>query len=80
MGGFEYLTRTELLLLYVFLRIVLCDVCRGFPSLTNEFFKKKVIGCGLHVVSVGLNEAADLLWLKTLLAILCGKLHDNFLV
>jgi phosphotransferase system IIA component len=56
----ENLIRLKLLLLYVFLGVVEGDICHALAALSDEFFEKKVVGRGLHVVAVSLNESFDL--------------------
>ncbi len=54
------LIRLQLLLLDVFLGVVEGDISHALAALPDEFFEKKEVVRGLHVVTVSLNESFDL--------------------
>ena len=56
----ENLIRLQLLLLNVFLGVVEGDVCHALAALSDEFFEEKVVGRGLHVMTVSFHESFDL--------------------
>lgn len=65
----EDLTRSQLLLFDILLRVVQSDIGHTFASLSNKFLEEQIVSSCLHVVAISLNKTLDLLNVKVVVPI-----------